>query len=159
MLEPSCAAVFRSDLPDLLHGDEDAARLARQTRTLAELLVEWAPDWQPPRVDRGGRAAALPPARRAVVPPSPVHMTEPVLRHTSSVPCLAQQGFDHDVPAARSATGTLLGHDWDRPVETGSVPMSVTMPRLEDPPLLLRSFLDEDVPLIQEASAEPADPR
>ena len=52
VLEPSCAAVFRSDLPDLLHGDEDAARLAGQTRTLAELLVERAPDWQPPQVDR-----------------------------------------------------------------------------------------------------------
>lgn len=48
MLEPSCAAVFRSDLPELLEGDEDAHRLAGQTRTLAELLAERAPDWTPP---------------------------------------------------------------------------------------------------------------
>ncbi|MBF6327017.1 FAD-binding and (Fe-S)-binding domain-containing protein [Nocardia transvalensis] len=47
MLEPSCAAVFRADLPELLHGDEDAHRLAGQTRTLAELLAERAPDWHP----------------------------------------------------------------------------------------------------------------
>ncbi|MBO0853694.1 MAG: FAD-binding oxidoreductase [Nocardia sp.] len=47
-LEPSCAAVLRSDLPDLLPGDQDAHRLAGQTRTLAELLAERAPDWSPP---------------------------------------------------------------------------------------------------------------
>ncbi|WP_282778520.1 MULTISPECIES: FAD-binding and (Fe-S)-binding domain-containing protein [unclassified Nocardia] len=51
VLEPSCAAVFRSDLPELLHGDEDARRLAAQTRTLAELLADRAPDWQPPQLD------------------------------------------------------------------------------------------------------------
>ncbi|MGO4617148.1 FAD-binding and (Fe-S)-binding domain-containing protein [Nocardia sp. 2YAB30] len=51
VLEPSCAAVFRSDLPELLHGDEDAHRLAGQTRTLAEVLAECAPDWRPPAVD------------------------------------------------------------------------------------------------------------
>ncbi|WP_264001026.1 (Fe-S)-binding protein, partial [Mycolicibacterium gadium] len=44
VLEPSCAAVFRSDLPELLHGDEDAQRLAQQTRTIGELLAERAPD-------------------------------------------------------------------------------------------------------------------
>jgi Fe-S oxidoreductase len=51
VLEPSCATVFRSDGPDLLDGDEDMRRLAKQTRTLAELLVERAPDWQPPQLD------------------------------------------------------------------------------------------------------------
>ncbi len=50
-LEPSCTAVFRSDGPDLLPGDEDMRRLSRQTRTLAELLTEKAPDWTPPRLD------------------------------------------------------------------------------------------------------------
>lgn len=49
VLEPSCAAVFRSDLPELLYGDEDAHRLAGQTRTLGEVLAERAPDWQPPK--------------------------------------------------------------------------------------------------------------
>lgn len=50
VLEPSCAAVFRSDLPELLHGDEDAHRLAGQTHTLGELLRDKAPEWHPPQV-------------------------------------------------------------------------------------------------------------
>ncbi len=54
VLEPSCAAVFRSDLPELLYGDEDAHRLADQTYTLGDLLATRAPDWKPPQVD--GRA-------------------------------------------------------------------------------------------------------
>ena len=47
VLEPSCAAVFRSDLPELMDGDEDAHRLSKVTRTLGELLRERAPDWSP----------------------------------------------------------------------------------------------------------------
>ncbi len=50
VLEPSCAAVFRSDLPELLHGDTDAHRLADQTYTLGEVLANKAPDWRPPRL-------------------------------------------------------------------------------------------------------------
>ncbi len=50
-LEPSCTAVFRSDLADLLPQDEGAKRLAAQTLTLAELLANRAPDWDPPRRD------------------------------------------------------------------------------------------------------------
>ncbi|MFA3872926.1 FAD-binding and (Fe-S)-binding domain-containing protein [Streptomyces sp. MMCC 100] len=50
-LEPSCTAVFRADAAELLHKDPDIERLREQTRTLAELLVERADDWQPPAVD------------------------------------------------------------------------------------------------------------
>lgn len=50
VLEPSCAAVFRADLPELLDGDEDAHRLAAQTHTLAEMLTRHAPEWAPPTV-------------------------------------------------------------------------------------------------------------
>jgi Fe-S oxidoreductase len=57
VLEPSCAAVFRSDLPELLGDEEDAHRLAKQTRTLAELLRERAPGWS---VNVGRRAIAQP---------------------------------------------------------------------------------------------------
>lgn len=53
-LEPSCLAVFRHDGPALFPGDERADRLRRQSRSLAELLAEYAPDWTPPRV--GGAA-------------------------------------------------------------------------------------------------------
>jgi FAD/FMN-containing dehydrogenase/Fe-S oxidoreductase len=47
-LEPSCTAVFRSDAVELLHDDLDAARLRDHTVTLAELLTEHTPGWQPP---------------------------------------------------------------------------------------------------------------
>ena len=50
-LEPSCAAVFRSDAPGLLPDDVDIARLSRQTVTVAELLTEHTPGWTPPRLD------------------------------------------------------------------------------------------------------------
>lgn len=55
-LEPSCTAALRHDVPDLLGGDELAARARDQTRTLAGLLAERAPQWQPPQV--GGSALA-----------------------------------------------------------------------------------------------------
>jgi FAD/FMN-containing dehydrogenase/Fe-S oxidoreductase len=44
VLEPSCASVFRDELLNLLPGDEDARRLARQTCTLDELLTRHAPE-------------------------------------------------------------------------------------------------------------------
>ncbi|MGX1971224.1 FAD-binding and (Fe-S)-binding domain-containing protein [Streptomyces kronopolitis] len=50
-LEPSCTAALRDDLPALLDGDADARALGRSTRTLAELLVDHAPGWQPPRIE------------------------------------------------------------------------------------------------------------
>ncbi|WP_433857765.1 FAD-binding and (Fe-S)-binding domain-containing protein [Streptomyces kronopolitis] len=52
VLEPSCAAALRTDLPELLPDDPRAARLARSVRTFAQALEELAPDWRPPRVDR-----------------------------------------------------------------------------------------------------------
>jgi FAD/FMN-containing dehydrogenase/Fe-S oxidoreductase len=50
-LEPSCTAVFRSDGPELIDGDDDMRRLSKQTFTLAELLDDRAPDWCPPTID------------------------------------------------------------------------------------------------------------
>ena len=52
-LEPSCTAVLRSDLLDLLPDDPRAVAVARETRTLAELLTSPAPigpgdRWQVP---------------------------------------------------------------------------------------------------------------
>ncbi|MGW1378735.1 FAD-binding and (Fe-S)-binding domain-containing protein [Streptomyces sp. NPDC002446] len=52
VLEPSCAAALRTDLPELLADDPRAARLAASVRTFAQALEELAPDWQPPRLDR-----------------------------------------------------------------------------------------------------------
>ncbi|ANP55753.1 FAD/FMN-containing dehydrogenase/Fe-S oxidoreductase [Streptomyces griseochromogenes] len=52
VLEPSCAAALRGDLPELLHDDPRAARLASAVLTFAEALRRHAPDWTPPAVDR-----------------------------------------------------------------------------------------------------------
>src|SRR5438270_2770533 len=51
-LEPSCGAVFRNELTNMLPDDEDAKRLARQTHTLGEFLAQYAGDWEMPRLER-----------------------------------------------------------------------------------------------------------
>ncbi|MFD7057786.1 FAD-binding and (Fe-S)-binding domain-containing protein [Streptomyces sp. NPDC059906] len=51
VLEPSCAAALRTDLPELLHDDPRAARLASRVLTFAEALERHAPDWNPPAVN------------------------------------------------------------------------------------------------------------
>nr|WP_243866703.1 FAD-binding and (Fe-S)-binding domain-containing protein [Actinophytocola oryzae] len=55
-LEPSCTAVFRSDAAELFPEDRDVRRLREQTVTLAELLTEHSPGYQPPRLPTGTRA-------------------------------------------------------------------------------------------------------
>ncbi|GAA0627348.1 FAD-binding and (Fe-S)-binding domain-containing protein [Streptomyces crystallinus] len=52
VLEPSCAAALRTDLPELLPDDPRAARLAASVRTFAQALEEGAPDWTPPYLGR-----------------------------------------------------------------------------------------------------------
>ncbi|MGW7052173.1 FAD-linked oxidase C-terminal domain-containing protein [Streptomyces sp. NPDC054887] len=52
VLEPSCAAALRTDLPELLPDDPRAAALASSVRTFAQVLEEYAPHWRPPRIDR-----------------------------------------------------------------------------------------------------------
>ncbi|MFJ8190989.1 FAD-binding and (Fe-S)-binding domain-containing protein [Streptomyces sp. NPDC096094] len=52
VLEPSCAAALRTDLPELLHDDPRAARLAARVVTFAEALERHAPDWTPPALGR-----------------------------------------------------------------------------------------------------------
>jgi FAD/FMN-containing dehydrogenase/Fe-S oxidoreductase len=55
-LEPSCTAVFRSDASEMFPTDRDVRRLRDQTVTLAELLTDHSPGYQPPQV--GGTAMA-----------------------------------------------------------------------------------------------------
>ncbi|QKW31125.1 FAD-binding oxidoreductase [Streptomyces seoulensis] len=52
VLEPSCAAALRGDLPELLPDDPRARRLADRVLTFAETLERHAPAWRPPRLDR-----------------------------------------------------------------------------------------------------------
>jgi Fe-S oxidoreductase len=49
-IEPSCVAVFRDELPDMLPDNLDATRLSMQTLTLAEFL-DLHCDWEPPRLE------------------------------------------------------------------------------------------------------------
>ncbi len=51
-LEPSCGAVFRNELLNMLPDDEDAKRLARQTFTLGEFLAQHGGEWEMPQLDR-----------------------------------------------------------------------------------------------------------
>ncbi|WP_063041983.1 FAD-binding and (Fe-S)-binding domain-containing protein [Nocardia grenadensis] len=48
-LEPSCTAVLRADLPELLPEDPRSRPVAAAVRTLAEFLTA-QPDWRPPRL-------------------------------------------------------------------------------------------------------------
>ncbi len=51
-VEPSCGAVFRDELTNMLPQDEDAKRLSRQTYTLGEFLAQHAAHWEIPRLER-----------------------------------------------------------------------------------------------------------
>ena len=50
-LEPSCVSVFRDELTDLIHGNEDAQQLQKQTYVLSEFLKQ-AKHYEPPRLER-----------------------------------------------------------------------------------------------------------
>jgi len=51
-LEPSCVAVFRDELVEMLPHDENAHRLRAQTFTLSEFLTREVDDYQPGRLER-----------------------------------------------------------------------------------------------------------
>src|SRR5205814_6206581 len=50
VLEPSCCAVFRDEMIDLLPHDEDAKRLHQQTFLFSEFLDKKAPHFQIPKL-------------------------------------------------------------------------------------------------------------
>jgi FAD/FMN-containing dehydrogenase/Fe-S oxidoreductase len=81
-LEPSCVAVFRDELPDLLPHDEDAARLSEQTFTLAEFLDKKAPDY------------AIPQLRRAAIVHGHCHH-KAIMKMTSDEHVLKRAGVDY----------------------------------------------------------------
>ncbi len=51
-LEPSCVAVFRDELVNLLPNDEDARRLSQQSFLLSEFLQKKVENYQPPKLKR-----------------------------------------------------------------------------------------------------------
>jgi len=52
LLEPSCAAVFRDELTNLMPHDQDAQRLRQQTFLLSEFLQKYAPQYPNRQLDR-----------------------------------------------------------------------------------------------------------
>ncbi len=82
-LEPSCLAVFRDELRNMLPADTDALRLAAQSVTLAEFLS--GRDYEPPRLDR-----------RALVQ---VHCHQgAVIGHDSEQSLLERMGLELTIP-------------------------------------------------------------
>jgi len=51
VLEPSCATVFRDELPNLLPDDPRSTKLRDQTLLLSEFFVRHAPNYAPPKID------------------------------------------------------------------------------------------------------------
>ena len=51
-IEPSCGAVFRNELLNLLPDDEDAKRLAAQTHTIGEFFAQYVDEADLPTLDR-----------------------------------------------------------------------------------------------------------
>ncbi|HEY9713203.1 MAG TPA: (Fe-S)-binding protein, partial [Chroococcales cyanobacterium] len=47
-LEPSCAAVFKDELPELMPADEDGKRLQKQVYPVSQFIVDRAPDYKIP---------------------------------------------------------------------------------------------------------------
>ncbi|MCA1597356.1 MAG: (Fe-S)-binding protein, partial [Chloroflexi bacterium] len=52
VLEPSCAAVFKDEMPNLLPDNEDARRLSDLVFMLSDFLEKKAPDFKYPRLER-----------------------------------------------------------------------------------------------------------
>jgi len=52
VLEPSCASVFRDELPNLFPHHQDARRRSQQTFLLNEFLEKKGPDFKPPALNR-----------------------------------------------------------------------------------------------------------
>jgi hypothetical protein len=85
VLEPSCAAVFRDELGNLLPTDEGAVRLGRrQALLLSEFLQRKADGWQPPKLHR-----------KAVVQGHCHHKA--IMKLTDEEQLLARLGLDGEV--------------------------------------------------------------
>ena len=87
VLEPSCAAVFRDELPGLFPQDENARRLSKQTFTLAEFMRAHAGDYELPKL-----------SRRALLHGHCHHKA--VLKFQDERELLEKMGLDLDLPDA-----------------------------------------------------------
>jgi Fe-S oxidoreductase len=86
-LEPSCLAVFRDELVNMLPGDLDARRLKAQSYVLSEFLTEKVPGFRPPRLER-----------KALVQPHCHHHA--VMGFGAEQKLLTAMGIDAELPDA-----------------------------------------------------------
>jgi Fe-S oxidoreductase len=86
-LEPSCLAVFRDELVNMLPGNADAQRLKSQSYVLSEFLARHAPHFAPPRLER-----------TALVQPHCHHHA--VMGFDAETELLAAMGLDAQMPDA-----------------------------------------------------------
>jgi Fe-S oxidoreductase len=121
-IEPSCGAVLRDELLNMLPHDEDAKRLAKQTHTLGEFLAN-AEDWEAPRL-----------ARKAIVH---FHCHQ---RATSDVDCdkrvLDKLGLDYEVLESgccglAGSFGYEAGERYEVSMKAGE---QVLLPRVRETP-------------------------
>jgi FAD/FMN-containing dehydrogenase/Fe-S oxidoreductase len=87
VLEPSCASVFRDELPNLFPDDPLATKLTQQTFLLSEFLQKKAENWKPARL-----------ARKAFVQGHCHHKS--VLKFDDENSILQKLGLDYKVLAA-----------------------------------------------------------
>ena len=87
VLEPSCASVFRDELPNLFPDDPLATKLTQQTFLLSEFLQKKAENWKPARL-----------ARKAFVQVHCHHKS--VLKFDDENSILQKLGLDYKVLAA-----------------------------------------------------------
>jgi FAD/FMN-containing dehydrogenase/Fe-S oxidoreductase len=84
VLEPACAAVFRDELTNLMPHNEQARRLAKQTRLLSEFLAHDIRDYSPPTV-----------AHKALLHGHCMHKA--ILKMDSEIEVLRRTGMDLSV--------------------------------------------------------------
>ncbi|MDQ6932326.1 MAG: FAD-binding oxidoreductase [Candidatus Eremiobacteraeota bacterium] len=110
-LEPSCVSVFREEMPNLLHGNEDAKRFKAQTFLLSEFLEKYAPEYQPPKL------------RRKVIVQEHCHQKS-VLDKGAEEKLLQKLGVDYSMPDSgccgmAGAFGFEAGAHYDVSVKLG----------------------------------------
>jgi FAD/FMN-containing dehydrogenase/Fe-S oxidoreductase len=122
VLEPSCAAVFRDELPNMLPDDQHARRLAGQTLLLSEFLERHAPEWRPPRLER-----------RALVHGHCHHTS--VLRFDAEEATLERLGLDFEVlPTGCCGMAGSFGYESEKYEVSMRVADRVLVPSLREAP-------------------------
>ena len=123
VLEPSCGAVFRDELVNLLPNDEDARRLHGQTYPLSEFLRKKAPHYR------------LPLLRRKALVHGHCHQ-KAIIGLADEEAVLKDMGIDFQVPASgccgmAGAFGFEAGEHYDVSIACGE---RVLLPEVRDAP-------------------------